>query len=124
MCFYTTKTARTKIAKEDIKCWKVLADGNASYCQMRQQKHFQYYTGQITDSVILKKNRSSDFYDGYIINEGYHSFKTSDIADLDIAVNIKYGIETGEKHRFIIPKGAYYFSNKSEYVSSTIMLIE
>ena len=119
MCFETTKTARVKIAKTDIKCWKVL------YPQI-DGRIFSYTPNKTTKTVKLEKMRTEEGITDtktspqcYIIGRGYHSYKTLKDAKKSILMS-----ETKKIYMFIIPKGAHYYKNKTEYVSETIILIK
>ena len=111
MCFETTKSAKAKIAKTDIECWKIL------YSELNGKKYeslceyFHYHPGRATKRVIIKKEITE-------INEGYYSFKTRITAEDDWMMGHSKKI-----YKMIIPAGTRYFENNTEYVSETIILV-
>lgn len=111
MCFETTKTARAKIAKTDIKCWKYLDAGNYSPCYGL----FRYEKGKPCSDVELNIIETCESDTGHGITAGYHSYKTKNSAPYWLRS------DTFVK-RFIIPVGTRYYENKTEYVSETIIL--
>ena len=114
MCFVTTKTARAKIAKEDIECWKTLyhkEDRKYSACE-----NYVYVKDIIQPQVKIKKDMG---YDEVFINQGYHSCRTIEETKTWVECDPIMII-----HKFIIPKGTRYFENEEDYVSETIILID
>lgn len=110
MCFITSRTARAKIAKEDIICFKCLYEPNDSIIF-----HHRFYKGRSSPKTSLVKKYDS--YDGtYGIHHGYHSFKTEKDARTS-------GYFYDKIAKFVIPKGTRYYSNHTEYVSEQIKLI-
>jgi len=113
MCFQTTVSARAKIAKTDIECWKIL------YTELNGEKYespceyFHYLPGYATKRVIIKKDNQ-----GTKINEGYHSFKTEYFAKIDWLFGFRKKI-----YKMKIPAGTRYFENDTEYVSETIIML-
>jgi len=109
MCFETTKSAKAKIAKTDIECWKVLHKWNSAPCQ-----RMRYFKGKRNPDVkIILESYMRD----YFIGPGYHSYKSLELAK-ESYLNYSY------IKKFIIPTGTRYFENKTEYVSETIILID
>lgn len=111
MCFIIDKQSRSKRAKSDINCWKELEVNNVPFFK---DEYPPYKKNKINPIVKIKKRKDSD--ETYFIKEGYHSWKTNEIA-IDESWRISANI-----HRFIIPKGTRYFENKEEYVSETIIM--
>ena len=110
MCFNTSKLARAKIAKEDIECWKALNEINGELRSMCTD--YQYIKGKINPVIKIEKVHNYYFYE---IREGYHSCRTVIEAE-------SWGCGS-VVHKFIIPKGTRYYSNRTEYVSETIILV-
>ena len=112
MCFFTSKSARVKVAKEDIVCYKCMLKGDLSPVYP-----FQYRKGKITPIVALTKVWRQDFLDPFwMIGYGYHSYKTRRIAEHS-------GFSFHNIREFIIPKGTSYYSNRTQYVSERIIMI-
>ena len=115
MCFITTKQSRPRKAKEDIFCWKIL---NSDYTPLFHSQYSPYKSGIL--NPIVKLIKYSDDCDSnltsYIIEEGYHSYHTEDIAINNRRFNEFIIAE------FVIPKDTLYYKNKEEYVSETIIM--
>lgn len=109
MCFYTTKTARAKIAKTDIECWKRLKPNKTPLFYSHLPRYLKN-----KKSPKIKIHKHFD-----VVEQGYHSFKTRHIVEL-------FTCFLGEScvHKFIIPKGTRYYENETEYVSETIILVK
>jgi len=109
MCFRTTKSARAKIAKTDIECWKLLCKWNIAPCQ-----GMRYFKGKRNCNVKIKTECYNNI--SYFIYQGYHSYKSIELAERSPLCHdyIK---------KFIIPAGTRYFENKTEYVSETIIML-
>ncbi len=118
MCFETTKSARAKIAKTDIVCWKVLRLDNTPIYECRNPP---YIKGKINPNVKIKK--VIDFGE-YSINEGYHSFKEKKVPRGYMIAREQFRNYPQCLKKFIIPAGTRYFENETEYVSETIMLVK
>ena len=114
MCFETSESAKAKIAEKDIKCFKFLAEDYSALCFL-----FNYKMNQKTKNVILKIVESEESGTGFAINKGYHSY-----IDPSSAPYWLRSSESKSVYNFIIPAGARYFENETEYVSETIMLVE
>lgn len=111
MCFETTKSAKAKIADKDIECWKVLSPNNSAPCyNYKYRKNRQ--TTRIPVKILIGDYQA-------IVTRGYHSYKSKDIARNSWLREYNSLIK-----KFIIPKGTRYYSNRIEYVSETIMLVE
>ena len=85
MCFNTTKTARVKIAKKDIECWKFLNPDFTAFFDNDGRDIFLYEKGKKNDVIKIEKEiRNVDpfYYIEFVyeINAGYHSYKTEKIA--------------------------------------------
>ena len=113
-------------------CWKILnKDYTPLYWGIKS-----LYNPRVLNPIIelkirksteleneIKRIRSSCDLSFYIIEEvieeGYHSYQTEEIA---IDQNRGWGKNTTIIAEFIIPKGTLYYENESEYVSETIMM--
>lgn len=112
MCFHSD-TPILLIAKKNIVCYKLL-----SAYQVSPYQNFVYRKNQKNDDMqlILRSN---------IINIGYHSykkFKTSYIRSTRDWGISQSGPTRLKVFKFVIPKGAEYYENNREYVSSNIIL--
>jgi hypothetical protein len=114
MCFETTKSAKAKIADKDIECWKAVEIVNGQVISACQ--NYLYKKGIAQPTVQIEK---SFMWDEYEISYGYHSCRT-----LKEANTWLIGTNGLSIHKFIIPKGTRYYSNRTEYVSETIILID
>jgi len=134
MCFVTTKSAKAKIAKEDIVCWKVLnSDFSPIYGFQYVLHTHPYLKGVVNSRVIIKKEQDIFFDFGvpsmYVINEGYHSYKSESIAEGECPMLMFFlpaaGFPIGDIKvvMFLIPKGTKYYENQKEYVSETIIML-
>ena len=113
MCFETTKSAKAKIAKTDIECWKFLNPNGSPYINVMKG----IYIPKRRNAIIhLKKDSNNE------IKEGYHSYKTRNRckSELDWWERVA---NKGIIEKFIIPTGTRYFSNRTEYVSETIIML-
>ena len=117
MCFNTTKSARAKIAKTDIECWKYLFPDNSPPFPGVHGINTPYQQNEISEKVKIRKNGFCS------IDKGYHSYKNENTCInnskhysewMDIEVIIK---------KFIIPAGTCYYENSKEYVSETIIML-
>jgi hypothetical protein len=110
MCFYPGKSAKVKVAEKDIVCYKILLgdDLGAVYA-------YPYLKNKRTPVIELKIRQNS--LEKSYITRGYHSFKQLKSA-------IVSGFAWEHIGKFVIPKGALYYSNKSEYVSETIIFVK
>ena len=115
MCFYIDNNNRKRLAKRlakrDIICYKnVRAD---------LRPEFDYnYTFKYELNTLFDDSKEIDIleitngFESDIINKGFHSYIKKPYSLYTITV------------KCIIPKGAYYYKNKSEYVSDKIKIIE
>lgn len=122
MCFRTTillnNTPKALVAKEDIECWKVLTN----YFRSPMRSSMQWTAGW--HYFITNKNPFSFSktytYRVWNIERGLHSFKSLYHAK-------RYFNNNTHAYKYvkmIIPKGAKYFVNKSQYVSSDLVFPE
>ena len=110
MCFQSTEYAKSKTAKTDVECWKLLKSGRSYRSNFR---NFLYKKGVINPLIKIYKNN------WYEINQGYHSYHSEKIARNSFEPNIH------KISKFIIPAGTHYYTNvDGEYVSEQIMLIK
>jgi len=113
MCFWSSPSAKAKVAKTDIVCWKVFADDlikNQIIIHPVYMSNYTYKVGKIQPVIKLMKGLNNE------ISKGYHSYRTLGHAG---------GWSAGRHHirECVIPKGATYYSNREgEYVSSTIIV--
>ena len=105
MCFIVT--SRSKIATKNIVCYK---KSNQEWGERKAKftpyfkVWFSYTVNKPTEKVRLRN------YGGEI-DEGYHSYK--DVKRIEYS-SYRLG-------KFVIPKGARYYDNGSEYVSETLI---
>ena len=120
MCFKFIKYSRAKIAKTDIECWKVINKNKTNaLSHLSHIPQIKYKKGEICEKQTLQK----EGYTFYVINKGYHSYKTK----ADAAGAVWCGLSVLKNRycykEFIIPAGTRYYENKEEYVSETIMML-
>lgn len=115
-------------ATEDIVCYKILkkeVDGNLYGCIY---SNYRYIPNKVSKSKLLIPENGNyliteDFMkqcENWEINEGFHSFKSLDESE-------KWSLFPFSSYffcKFIIPKGAYFYENKIQYVSNKIKLVE
>lgn len=116
MCFIKKKrTDKLKIAKKDIVCYKVSIRSTSCGVPNDFTKFNPYYCWGFTykqekqATVIKLGTRNIE------VNKGYHSYKNRrHLMNYWNGCDLYVGI-------FIIPKGAKYYENDQEYVSSTLI---
>jgi hypothetical protein len=126
MCFYLIWANFDKLddnhhknADEDIDCWKVLNKncsplyGGTNMFKATHSVITPYKKGKVNPKIVL------NVQSGFMINEGYHSYKTKSMA---ISAYDNHGDTMCRIKKFIIPKGTKYFENSSEYVSELITM--
>lgn len=117
MCFESSESAKPKIAKTNIECWKILKkpkDFEHFNGFESQYQRFIYEKNVVTDSVKLVKYFEE-------IDEGYHSYRS--LKRAQHVLSFSPIIHTICK--FVIPAGTHYYANiYGEYVSERIMLVE
>jgi hypothetical protein len=114
MCFESTEYAKSKLAKTDIECWKVLKKGKKSF--RSPFRTFSYKIGVVTPLVKLHKETWE-----YCIYQGYHSYRSEKRA----IESYHYDSSSHKICKFIIPAGSRYYANvEGEYVSERIMLLD
>ena len=119
MCFETTESARAKIAKKDITCWKVIQENFSNHFQWAIGLRIEYKPNLLMPSVKIKKEKE---WGEFVINKGYHSFCLK--RDLNDFVNENpFHFCSTIKRKFIIPAGTRYYENDTQYVSETIMML-
>jgi hypothetical protein len=126
MCFETTKSAKAKIAKTDIECWKVVNRDLTNVFSRHLKDRFdanpvRYESEKAMPKIVIKKEVSDFWYGDMQINKGYHSFIKKPL--LKILREWKVDNKKIIIHKFIIPTGTRYFENKTEYVSESIMML-
>jgi hypothetical protein len=113
MCFNVSpRTEGPLVATEDIVCYKiVIRRGKAAQAIIYSE--FVYELNQVT--VVEEIKYHPDNRDGYgTIANGYHSFHKWYQAAATYA---------GDLAEFIIPIGALYYKNGSQYVSNQIKMV-
>jgi hypothetical protein len=132
MCFITKKSARAKIAKTDIECWKYINKNlTNAFSILLKHKYkanpVRYVANAIMPHVKLRKTKEESGWNDithYHIKKGYHSFiyKPSCVDAGWILDNSSETIIA----KFIIPEGTRYYQDneRGQYVSETIMLVE
>lgn len=121
MCFYayTKEQATAKRATEDIVCYKTLYIIENNNIFKSVVKGFIYRLGTTYKEwfIKLKRDNKGEYYNGncWYGNRGFHSFIEP----------LNWVMEKNEVMiKCIIPKGTKYYTNKSEYFSSRIKIIE
>lgn len=121
MCFYTRISANSrkpkpKVAIQDIECWKIiLKTGKGLFFSMRDKegklmkwvKGWHYYETDKTKQFTLSKD-----YSLWTISKGFHSYKKEESA---------VPCSSEKRIRCVIPKGALYYENDSQYCSNEIV---
>lgn len=111
MCFFISKKYPNELtAKRDIVCYKLLRDGYPQY----ESGFGKYQYNKRNPPVSLVPRASLSF--SYIM-EGYHSYRERKFT---LFFSTQY-LGINQLVKFIIPKGAKYYKNDTEYVSSTII---
>lgn len=113
MCFTNTQNQETaKIAENDIECYKYLRSW-AEGLQSPMFGEFYWKEKEINEVDLGELDSSNE------IDEGFHSCKTLKNCQTYRKYNDDYGLSI---YLFIIPKGAKYFENGTQYVSDKIYL--
>ena len=121
MCFETTKSARAKIAKTDIECWKCLKKSFYNPCSGGGIIRTKYQKDFLNPIVEMRKANPTWTCAECEINEGYHSLKSLKLARVMREIKHWYLKGTIIK-KLIIPAGTRYYENKTEFVSETIIM--
>jgi hypothetical protein len=120
MCFETTKSAKARIAKIDIECWKFINDDNTNcFSHLTGRRKVTYKESRKMKLIGLPDSLERDSS----VSKGYHSYVSVAVAKQArkwLNFNM-FKIQVLKK--FIIPAGTRYFENKTEYVSETIMML-
>lgn len=145
------KNKRAKIAEEDIVCYKTLQPDLSPAYSFNHGNKEPYILDRINERVKIKRRYDKDIdpigvgievrsrvgedclkyklrrlwfiltRPGYVVNEGYHSYKERPIYPHEVI----YRHPAGGKVRVvkcIIPKGTKYYENEDDYVSETIII--
>lgn len=116
MCFYPlSKNEKPKIAEKDIICWKKLRATEKGLRNPFMSAPDTFYLPGVLMPIIRLIKRT-DKYDNAIIEKGYHSYKSEDICS--------WHWTRCSTHKFIIPQGSKYYEDRTEYVSSQIMMVK
>lgn len=126
--FETPETA-TKIASEDITCYKILKDYYLSNAFLSFYQNFKYVIGEKYQNKGLgfilypgyPEYNTPDIYEVY---EAFHSYKheQSTLFELDELGKQRYSKIVAVK--CTIPKGSKYVENDAFYASDTIIIDE
>lgn len=123
MCFsmYTSRPSRPKVARNQIIVYKRLTPGvgnkyQSPYKYFEFERGFHYYNEDPKLEIITNKIQRARVKGNYFIavHEGLHSYAT-------IAVAREYLEGAEEIVEMIIPKGAIYYTDGEEYVSSELI---
>lgn len=108
MCFFTRKNViKAKVARKPILAYKALKiNGNVVYSPMR---YMEWKAGHVHTARLKTKLGSK----GEAITVGLHCFKTKKSA---LTV-------TNSAFPVLIPKGARYYENDSQFVSNKMVLL-
>lgn len=114
MCFNICKQWQgiPSVAKKDIVCYKILGEGRSYYYDYKYINNYK----QPEVKLIVRTKYGHELF----IDEGYHSYKSKSIAKQWVP-GYSQCLKYYSIVEFIIPKGATYYENDSEYVSSTII---
>lgn len=111
MCLYSD-TVRSKRAKEDIICYKVLLKNKRT--GRLHSPYFRSYQWELNKEFVAEK---ANFVTGATINDGYfHTFKNVETA-IDLAIHINANITTHVNltafvYQCKIPAGTSYFTGE------------
>ena len=127
--FETPETA-TKIASEDITCYKILKGLNGSnevFISLYQD--FKYVIGEKYQNKGLGfhlRRGSSDYNtpDIYEVYEAFHSFKYEETALFELEGYSKQSYSKIVEVKCTIPKGSKYVENDAFYASDMIIIDE
>ena len=134
MCFrlnpFETPETATKIASEDITCYKILKGCNSSdeyFISLYQD--FKYVIGEKYQNKGLGfhfRLGSSDYNtpDIYEVYEAFHSFKYEETALFELDGYSKQRYSKIVAVKCTIPKGSKYVENDAFYASDTIIIDE
>lgn len=116
MCFYIKEGSGVKVANQDIVCYKKL---NPVWFGLLGYKSpifgFFYRKG------VTYVSKLSIFYDS--IEKGLHSYKDLDFAKITVFCYKESDRKYLKFYKFIIPKGAEYYENDTEYCSNQIKMV-
>jgi len=110
MCFITT-TPNKLIATRNIVCYKEMGIINNVDCKS-YWFNFPYTFNKLYKQDIRLSINKYQFDDRWFINQGYHSYHK----------NIFIICNKSKLVKCIIPNGAIYYKNESEYVSDRIII--
>jgi len=122
MCFYIDNNNRKRLAKRDITCYKKLK--NDLRPEYDYNYAFKYKLNTLfndSKEIDILEITDGSFEDDIIINKGFHSYIKKPYIKKPYNLYNFYSTTTV---KCIIPKGAYYYKNKTEYVSDKIKIIE
>lgn len=125
MCWRTEKKPIAYKARKDIVCYKIVhrikPNSNAVYSKIFW---FEYYFNKLYKTTLSKINHG---FEGYTIEEGFHSFKEEPIVWNNFYItsnNGFYNIYYNSIIECVIPTGSTYYKNAvGELVSNQIKLI-
>jgi len=114
MCFYLDKNEKL-IAKKDIECYKIFL-GNKN-----RINSICFYDMVWKVGVLVNESKKENVllidHDNNVIGVGLHSYKIKELIN-------KSWFNISIKAKCIIPKGANYYENESEYVSDQLKIVK
>lgn len=124
MCLLIWKFSRKKIAKEDIKCFKVLKRRNGRLLSPYMDD--VYKIGELKIAEIGEPETVGILFLASIVEEGLHTFtKFDDVFDWEISEGESWSWDTAIYHA-VIPKGSEYyigtFQGYKGYVSNQLIV--
>lgn len=107
MCLYVKEGCKPEIAKEDIKCWKVVVDWDKTRWMAPCIRTFHKYGKELTGCERLKlENWERLDFKGVVINKGFHGYTSREEAEDNIPP-VSYR-KDWKVTKCVIPKGAEY----------------
>lgn len=126
--FETPETA-TKIASEDITCYKILKDYGLINVFISLYQNFKYVIGEKYQQKNLgfffnSGEREYIIHNVYEVYEAFHSFKYEQTALFELEDCGKQRYDKLVAVKCTIPKGSKYVENDAFYASDTIIIDE
>jgi len=136
MCFELNAKSKELIAKRDIVCYKLLVerqDGTITspFLQTDYKLNYLHYAdSELQDKFkfeVYKSPYNSDHLGS--IAQGLHTYRRfkSGYEDYKYENHLRYDIPMSKRFvhiKCVIPKGAKYYKNKTEYVSDRLFVKE
>lgn len=115
MCFNVTNDKRKK-ARYDIICFKLVRSNSTIGIAESPFRFFDWVAGKKYRSTLDNPcNYNGD------IHEGFHAFKT--INGCRRLAKLWDGVQEYNIGIFVIPKGAEYYENDTQYVSNSMKML-